>query len=683
MHYILPHLGQGILGPAPVIYASKPTTLSSAFRTTSLEDPTWHMDTASCPTLLQQIIGSLNNEFDMTDLGVLNYFLGISVDRTPTGLFFSQKKYALQLLELAHMVTCSPSQAPVDTESRLGPKCAPVQVPTYIAALQEGSSLHLYASSITSLVGYTDVDWAGCPSTRSVEAEYRGVADVIAETVWLRNLLRELHSLLSTATLVYCDNVSAIYMAVNLVQHQRTKHIEIDIHFVRDMVTASHVRVLHVPSRFHYADIFTKGLPSALFEDFRSSLSVCPPPAQTAGGFQEKITGSQGYYTMLVNDKRMHRRLELQRKLHDINQMEAKDSFQKSKIKWVIEGDENSKFFHGLKINIHKSQVLRVGIPRSIVMQEASSIGCGVMHNQFRYLRVTVKTLSIGGRLTLLKSVLGASLLYNMSIFKVPKGILKSMEAIRSNFFNGIDSTIKKITWATWDKNLASKKNGGLGVSSFHALNRALLLKWVWRFISQDELDKEVLVADKMKAVVGHYFIRPMRAGFEHQQMVDLNSLQESVSLSQSHDRWFCDLTGDGEFRVKEVRNFLDNLFIPSHFQSTRWVKYIPIKINVFAWRARRDYLPTRANINRRGIILDSSTCHLCQSYEEDINHVLFRCELVQIIIRRICRWWELDWQGLMSFLDLQSWFSSIRLPSKVKNMLEGVFMLLGGLFGD
>nr|GEZ05158.1 RNA-directed DNA polymerase, eukaryota, reverse transcriptase zinc-binding domain protein [Tanacetum cinerariifolium] len=134
----------------------------------------------------------------------------------------------------------------------------------------------------------------------------------------------------------------------------------------------------------------------------------------------------------------------------------------------------------------------------------------------------------------------------------------------------------------------ASKKNGGLGVSSFHALNSALLLKWVRRFISQDgslwfrviqalygpsivshpigdkslqdlfsrlfalELDKEVLVADKMKAVVGHSFRRPGRAGSEHQQMVDLNSLLESVSLSQFHDRWFYDLTGDGEFRVKK-----------------------------------------------------------------------------------------------------------------------------------
>nr|GFB10164.1 ribonuclease H-like domain-containing protein [Tanacetum cinerariifolium] len=61
--------------------------------------------------------------------------------------------------------------------------------------------------------------------------------------------------------------------------------IEIDIHFVCDMVQTGHIRVLHVPSRYQYADIFTKGLPTALFEDFRSSLSVRLPPAQTAGAY--------------------------------------------------------------------------------------------------------------------------------------------------------------------------------------------------------------------------------------------------------------------------------------------------------------------------------------------------------------------------------------------------------------
>ncbi|GJX38683.1 hypothetical protein Tco_0251986 [Tanacetum coccineum] len=284
-----------------------------------------------------------------------------------------------------------------------------------------------------------------------------------------------------------------------------------------------------------------------------------------------------------------------------------------------------------------------------------------------------VKTLSTGGRLTLLKSVLGASPLYNMSIYKVPRGVLKVMEAIRSKFFNGADQSDRKITWVAWDKVLASKKNGGLGVSSFHALNRALLLKWVWRFISQDgslwfrviqalhgpsldshsvnltsnwctilrevnllqdkgfdffshckkrvgdghctqfwgenwiceeplrqrfprlfalELDKVVSVAAKLGSFsVDDSFRRFVRDEAERQQWDDLCALLEPVSLSPAKDRWICDLTGDGEFRVKKVRNSLDDLLLPSQPDATRWVKCIPIKINVFVWRARLDCL--------------------------------------------------------------------------------------------
>nr|GEV62441.1 G-type lectin S-receptor-like serine/threonine-protein kinase At4g27290 [Tanacetum cinerariifolium] len=119
-------------------------------------------------------------------------------------------------------------------------------------------------------------------SHSSAEAVYRGVANVVAETAWIRNLLRELHTPLFTATLVYCDNVSVVYMYANPVQHQRTKHIEINIHFVRDYVAFGQVRVLHIPSWFQYADIFTKGLPSALFLEFRFSINVRRPPVLTA-----------------------------------------------------------------------------------------------------------------------------------------------------------------------------------------------------------------------------------------------------------------------------------------------------------------------------------------------------------------------------------------------------------------
>ncbi|GKD32422.1 ribonuclease H-like domain-containing protein [Tanacetum coccineum] len=289
--------------------------------------------TASSETLLQQVIGWLHQEFSMTDLGSLNYFLGISVTRDSLGMFLSQKKYVVEILERAYMLNCNRSRTPVYTESKLGDDGDPVSEPTlyrslagslqyltftrpdisyavqqvclhmhdpkepHFSALKrvlryvQGTldyGLQLFSSSTTDLVAYSDADWAGCPTTRgstsgycvflgnnllswsskrqptlsrsSAEAEYRGVANVVAETCWIRNLLRELHSPLSSATIVYCDNVSVVYLSCNPLQHQRTKHIEIDIHFVRNLVATGEVRVLHVPSRYQFADIFTKGL---------------------------------------------------------------------------------------------------------------------------------------------------------------------------------------------------------------------------------------------------------------------------------------------------------------------------------------------------------------------------------------------------------------------------------------
>ncbi|GJY20515.1 ribonuclease H-like domain-containing protein [Tanacetum coccineum] len=228
-------------------------------------------------------LATIRTEFDMTNLGALNYFLEIFVARDSTGMFLSQKKYALELLDRAHMANCNPTRTSVDTESKLGSDGDPISDPTlyrslagglqhltfthpdisyavqqvylhmhdprepHLAALKRvlryvhgtlAFGLQLYASITGSLVAYTDADWASCLTTRrstsgycvflgdnlllwsakrqhtlsrsSAEAEYRGVANVVAETAWLRNLFRELHTPLLSVTLVYYDIIGVI-----------------------------------------------------------------------------------------------------------------------------------------------------------------------------------------------------------------------------------------------------------------------------------------------------------------------------------------------------------------------------------------------------------------------------------------------------------------------------------------
>jgi hypothetical protein len=162
--------------------------------------------------------------------------------------------------------------------------------------------LTLHRTSPSDLVVYLDADWAGCPDTRrstsgygvflgdnliswsskqqrtisrsSAKPEYRAVANGVAEACWWRQLLMELHSPSRRATIVYCDNISAVYLSTNPVQHQRTKHVETDLHFVRECVALGEVRVLHVPTTSQYAYIFTKGLPTSVFTEFQSILNV-------------------------------------------------------------------------------------------------------------------------------------------------------------------------------------------------------------------------------------------------------------------------------------------------------------------------------------------------------------------------------------------------------------------------
>jgi hypothetical protein len=149
---------------------------------------------------------------------------------------------------------------------------------------------------------YTDADRAGCPDTcrftsgyvvflddnliswsskrqniisrSSTEVEYDAVANGVAEACWLQQLLHELHAPLSKSTIIYCDNISVVYLSTNPVQHQRTKHVEIDLHFVRERVVIGDVCVLHILTTSQFTDISTKDLPTSVFLEFQSSPNI-------------------------------------------------------------------------------------------------------------------------------------------------------------------------------------------------------------------------------------------------------------------------------------------------------------------------------------------------------------------------------------------------------------------------
>ncbi|GJX60020.1 RNA-directed DNA polymerase, eukaryota, reverse transcriptase zinc-binding domain protein [Tanacetum coccineum] len=447
-------------------------------------------------------------------------------------------------------------------------------------------------------------------------------------------------------------------------------------------------------------------------------------------------------------------------------------------------------FYHasGLRINMLKSKLMGISVSSDKVDQAAKKIGCAILQVPFSYLGSKVgclmsriqswseivnniltrlskwklKTLSIGGRLTLLKSVLGSLPIYHMSLFKVPAKVLLNMESIRCHFFNGIEHNGKKPIWVKWNKVLASKEKGGLGVSSFYALNRALLFKWVWRFCTQQsalwtkiikgihgedgkigkhvrshhpslwldivkevqhiqrqgtdlmgfihrkmgngvdirfwedkwrgdntfqsdfprmyalETQKNISVALKLS----HddllcSFRRAPRAGAEELQYIQLVKIMEGITLFDSKDRWRWSLEGCGEFTVASVRNLLDANSLPVVSSKTRWIKAVPIKVNIHAWKVKLDILPTRLNISKRGMDIESILCPLCEKNVESSSHIFFTCPISREIFRKVLLWWEIDVVMVSSYDEWLEWLLSIRLHSKHKELFEGVCYVL------
>ena len=166
------------------------------------------------------------------------------------------------------------------------------------------TGLHFTSHTTLDLCAFSDADWAGCPTTRrsttgyctflgknlvswcakkqhtisrsSTEAEYRAMANTAAELTWLSFLLADLRIPLASPPLLYCDNLSALHMTINPVFHARSKHIELDYHFVRERVALGLLVTHHIPSTEQVADLFTKPMSKSALAYFRAKLCLQP-----------------------------------------------------------------------------------------------------------------------------------------------------------------------------------------------------------------------------------------------------------------------------------------------------------------------------------------------------------------------------------------------------------------------
>lgn len=120
-------------------------------------------------------------------------------------------------------------------------------------------------------------------SRSSTAAEYKALVAATSEITWVEFLLQEIGNFTSSTPILWCDNLSATYLTANPIFHSRTKHMEIDFHFVLDKVRAKTLSVRYVSSHDLVADLLTKPLSKSRFLELQSKLIVVQTPAQLEG----------------------------------------------------------------------------------------------------------------------------------------------------------------------------------------------------------------------------------------------------------------------------------------------------------------------------------------------------------------------------------------------------------------
>nr|GEU94892.1 RNA-directed DNA polymerase, eukaryota [Tanacetum cinerariifolium] len=234
-----------------------------------------------------------------------------------------------------------------------------------------------------------------------------------------------------------------------------------------------------------------------------------------------------------------------------------------------------------------------------------------------------------------------------------------------------------------------------LGVGSIFALYKALMFKWIWRFRVSCE-DMWIKVIKNIHGNSGRIgkasfpssacspWIAILKAT-KHltEKSIDLISLVYALDDAKSCTvverlrllDWFSILRRP----PRGARGFIDDVILDFDYVATRWNRLVPAKVNVFFWRLNLNRIPTRVNLDRRGIDIGSVLCPVYDRDVETSNHLLFSCEMAVDLWVLVARWWELDIPVTSSVSEWVAWIDSVRLPSKVRNCLDVVALTLMG----
>ncbi|GJY85217.1 retrovirus-related pol polyprotein from transposon TNT 1-94 [Tanacetum coccineum] len=259
---------------------------------------------STCQDMCDEFAKIMHDEFEMSMMGELNFFLGLQIKQMEDGIFFNQSKYIKEMLKKFGLEDSKPMKTPMSSDTKLTkdeecesvdstkyrgmigtmhlglwyPKGTDIETIVYADSDHAGDYVDRKSTSgICTFVGCCLTSWFSKKQTAlaisTTEAEYVSAGKACQQALWMKQALIDYDVRLDDVPIM-CDNKGAIDLSKNPVQHSRTKHIEIHHHFLRDNVQKGHISIEKVPSADNIADILTKPLKRESFNYLRLGLGM-------------------------------------------------------------------------------------------------------------------------------------------------------------------------------------------------------------------------------------------------------------------------------------------------------------------------------------------------------------------------------------------------------------------------